>query len=303
MKTTLEVVVESCTYNQNPQTSDITYSLLNRTGKNSFKELHYPVKCREYFGDSLVMAVADKDLPSIYGFRLINKRQALDETIFSVTLPTYDQNSIRVYDFFVNQLKYLRKIEKGMGIPLKERSKFYEIDKSFNDYRKIVVVSPKEWQSSPLLISIYTLILRLFTYILHDDKMITLKKRMDSIADISGGVDGTYCTQVKPIDIQFILNNYKAILGENPMTGLNDDVILDKVSSYSTDDLVNFIKEIDNKEITINYSIANNHSQHGLVSFVDRVKYHNNHDCPAFILRSVGIEWSINYCKLKGLGV
>lgn len=302
MKTVnLKVVTQKSLYNQNPQTSEIKFSLLKRKGRFSFEELHYHVQCREYFGDTLFAAHLDKDLPTIYGFSLRGKRMSLDETIFSISLPNSPDNN-NGYTSFIRGLKLLRNLEKIMGIPLKNRSKYYLTDKKEDNNDKLVVVSPKEWSYSTLLISLYTFILRLTTYKVNET--LSLKKYMREVEKSYNGNDVGLINRLDLLDINFLLKNYKEILGSDSMTGLDDVKIGEFAFDYSDYcRSIDFNYDLSDYGKSVNqigsWSMLDNHNLHGILNFnitLALIKKQGYNIPPRF-----NYKWAVNYSKLKGI--
>lgn len=300
----LKVIDNSCPYNQNSQTSDIQFALLKRLGPDSFEELHYHVKCREYLGDTLLAAYADKDTSLIYGFSLSDgKRMALDETIFSISLPTrFDPDKIS-YESFIKGISIIRKLEKTMGVPLKSRSTYYLTDKKVDNKDKLVVVSPKEWSYSPLLISLYTFVLRLTTYKV-SDKAVSLRRYMKEVSSIYSGTDINYIEYLSGLDINFLLSNYVEILGDAPLTGLDDSKILEVAfaSIHAYDDNVSIEYDCSNYGKSTNeeafWSLYKNHNLHGVVSFancIQKDETRRNHYLKA---SEINYKWAKNYMRL-----
>lgn len=295
---TLKVVSNSCSYNQNPQNANIQFSLLNRDGKG-FKELHYHVKCREYFGDSLLAAKFDKDLPNIYGFKLINKRQCLEHTLISASIYTDTHEGIDHYNQFLKGVKILRKLEKTMGIPLKERSEYRSTDKKVDGSSKIVIISPKEWQHSPMLLSLYTFILRLTTYIV-PDTCNSFKLYANYVHSNFTGTDKNYITTLNKIDFDFLLKNYIEIMGDAPLTGLDDTIIASNFNENSSDTSYGFNYDASRYEGAssnqeASFSTYNNHARHGIITFANSVTGEAYTHSP----REIGFKWACNYKRLK----
>ena len=281
-KVKLEIVTEQCYYNQISQTSEIQWSWLNRVQgeKDSFKELHLQVKCREYFGDAVVCAHLDIDMPDVYGFKLINKRLALNETLLSVSLPT------TAIPDFANKMKFLRSIEKRMGISM---TKVYPTQHS----DKLVLVGDKKWVSSPLLVSIYSIIIRSLTY------TSTAKTYKDHIKELITGIfsssnDASAFKTFKndKVDLLHLLLNIDKVTGTNPLTGLNDAMLIAK--KHTIIDQYNSIALAFDEGTFYNWKLANNHAQHGIIRFLNTVEYLNQGNS----YQTIGAGWAKNYIEV-----
>ena len=286
----LNAVKKQSPYAQNPQTSSLEFALLKRIKENEFTEIHYKVKCREYFGDTLVSAHLNQPMPLIYGFMLGSNKMTIDETLLSLFL---DKDN---YNHFIRRLPVLNRIEKKMGISL---TQFFSVENDSNNWYKIVSVGDKKWSSSPLLISIYTLILRSFTYKTNKRTFKTHIK--DLINNYSGNDRNAFLKINSKIDLEHLLFNIDKVLKDNPLTGIDDLNFKLKVSKnndsfknqYSDTDLEYYYNST---QYTVNWNIANNHFQHGILSFIEKLKFlkldsNNLND-------NIGSQWSQNYYLL-----
>ena len=203
-KVNLEVISNPSLYNQNPQTSDIHFSFLNRTD-NGFKELFYRVKCREYLGDAITAAHCNQDSPRIYGFELKDKRASIDEMLLSVSFGEESKSN------FLKKIGIIREAEKLVGLPKDKWTEVYSVNVQTPDHvNKFVVVGDKFWCSSPLLVSIYTLLLRSLTYSINRVRLSTHLKAMENLS----GVDGDQFKSIKGygVDWIFLLKNLSNII-------------------------------------------------------------------------------------------
>jgi hypothetical protein len=286
----LNAVSKYSAYAQTPQTSSLEFALLERVGENEFTEIHYKVKCREYFGDALVAAHLNQPMPPIYGFQLNSKRMTIDETLFSLFLDADN------YDYFIQRLPVLNRIEKKMGISL---TQFFNVKNDLNNNYKIVSVGDKKWSSSPLLISIYTLILRSFSYKTNRRTFKTHIK--DLLNNYSGNDKATFLEITSKINLEHLLLNIDEVLKDNPLTGIDDLDFKLKISEnndpfkarYNETYLNYYYKNI---KYTVTWSISTNHAQHGILSFINNLKILKlGNNVPN---NSIGSQWALNYYLL-----
>jgi len=301
----LKTVKNVCLYNQNAQTSAILFSLLKRTGKNSFSELFYNVKCREYFGDTCVAAHYDRDVPPIYGFRLKDKRMSLDEMIMSVSLP-YSSDEGSSYQSFLKGLTILRHTEKLMGIEVKNRSRYYLTNEKVDEGSKIVVVSPNNWCESPLLASVYTFILRLTTYNTNNTK--TLRSCMKYIINNYSNGDKQHAEKLYAIDTNLFFSKYKGILGSSPITGMSDILFKEEIKYLLTGDKDNYLTSphidfsyIDKGGFICDdvgeWGLNKNHNLHGIQTFLGRLLcFKENSD---WLQKDIGVTWAHNFMRIS----
>ena len=286
----LNSVMQYSSYIQNPQTSSLEFALLERTGEDEFAEIHYSVKCREYFGDALVASHLNQPLPSIYGFKLASKKMAIDETLLSLSL-TKDN-----YNYFIQRLPVLNRIEKKMRISL---TQFFSVENdSINDY-KIVSIGDKKWSSSPLLISIYTLILRSFTY--KTNKRAFKNHIKDVINNYYGNDKLAFLEITSKINLEHLLFNIDKVLKDNPLTGADDLNFKLKVSknnnSFRDRSISTSLKYYYSDVLyNVQWSIDNNHSQHGILSFINKLELLNTGN--SYLNNHIGSQWAQNYYLL-----
>jgi hypothetical protein len=282
-KVTLDKITEYCYYNQVSQTSEIQWALLNKVDKDHYKELHLQVKCREYFGDAVVCGHLDIDTPTIYGFSLKDKRIALNETLLSVCLPVNKQQP------FLKHFKLLRRFERAAGWKI---TRVYSTQHS----DKLVIVGSKKWVSSPLLISLYTAIIRSFTY---DTPCDTWDEHIKELSTYFGNDAYTFNSiSTSDVDISLLLNNSNRIFKENPLTGLNDATLIAN-KQHISDDYTNVpLAWKIGPAYTWNVSI--NHANHGIVTFCDNIKLYKQ--TPAidegWLKRRIGGSWLQNYLEI-----
>jgi hypothetical protein len=290
----LEIVTEYDYYNQVPQTSEIQWSMLNRLpGKDKFKELHTKVLCREYFGDVVVCANLDIDVPEIYGFKLKDKRASVKETLLSVSM------SAAKIPSFLNHFKILRRIEKQMGIKMTHR---YRTQHNDDNYTKLVLVGDKKWMSSPLLISIYTQLIRSFTYNTPSDSLASHIKAL--IAPGASGNDVNAFRKFKDskLDLVHLLTNIDKVLDKKPLTGVDDKQLIQRKEDISTQCSCVTLKYTSRADFNsvVSWSIYDNHSNHGIVSFCENLRSREvGGEEVKYAENRIGTSWTDNYAALR----
>lgn len=287
-KVKLDTVKNSPSYTQNGQTSDIRFSMLNRT-EDGFKELHYRVMCREYLGDCVVFAHRNMDVPTIYGFSLKGKRAALNETIFSLHFDANTGSRQRVID----NLSMIHKVESSMDL---KKTVLYDVEGvGILENSALVVVGSEVWMSSPFLLSMYTWMFRLLTYPTTcdniDDHIVELA-RLNNSTDASTLKNWVIVYKDK-ITFSQILKNYKKILGKNRLTGLDDARLLS--SPEESSDIINNVDGID---YFVNWYVGFNHNSHGLIKLFENYSYIVGGTYKKYACKSIGYEWANNLKEL-----
>jgi hypothetical protein len=285
----LEKITENCYYNQISQTSEIKWSLLNRVGPKEFKELHLNVLCREYFGDAVVCSILDIDNPPIYGFSLIGKRSANDETLLSVCLST-----VVARKNFINHFHMLRQIERSMGISTTKIRKTQHPD-------KLVLIGDAKWSSSPLLISLYTQIIRSFTYV---TPTTTFESHIEALisGNLGWGNDVSAFKQFQSagINLKHLLKNIDEVLGEDPLTGLEDLQLIDQKDRLEDEYTTVSLKHTaaNGLKSTYNWCISYNHGNHGIVTFAHSIEKCKAHSESPYQYSRIGCSWVQNYMAI-----
>lgn len=270
----LNTIEKTCYYNQSSQTSTLQFCMLGRNDEKEFSELHYRVKCREYFGDVVVASHVDADCPEIYAFHFAKKRISTEELLLSLVHSGEDMKG-----YLLNVLPVLHNLEDRMGV---SHTTIYDTEHS----DRLVVVADKVWVSSPFFISIYTALIRFASYDLGD--LVDVYDLLSKIGKLSGN-DAAAAREINKteIDLGLLLENWKEILGDNPLTGY-DDKTLYKDIRYITNGYSGITLENDLGKLT--WDFYANHSQHGIITFCER---HRNS-----MFKRIGGQWNTNYIKV-----
>lgn len=314
----LDVITNECFYTQSPQKEFMRMSLLNRVDENSFKELHYGVTCREFFGDTLLLANADIDGPRIYGLRLDRgARQALDETIISLKIDPDKRVNL------IKGLKFLREAERLLGVSVRRRTKCYhtEAERGIPQPTQLVLVSPIEWQHSPVLLSLYSLFLR-FSLVDRDESIVTFQDffRNYQLSERDLSLTINFYGPGVGLDLNLLLKNYKEIFGEDRLTGMNDaDLIANlknRAGNIDTCSHVNLSLTTTEEEYGVNPSIRvswdlyMNHGNSGISTFAFclRMNSENITNPLEHLITRIkggypphyfGLKWIIKYLLIK----
>ena len=191
-----------------------------------------------------------------------------------------------------------------MGIPLGMRTKYYStnyVGPDSNPVTKIVIVGPKEWVSSPLLMSIYAYVLRLTSHE-HTKKPKTLNQLLDSARSSDTiGNDSSFLSSVSNAAIIKLLINYKTVLEDNPLTGFNDARLYSeaKESSENLQDMPNPLPDKLEKYYVGRYSLSfcpvSFHSKNGFATMFGKVRFiEGDHQ----VYEPYGLGWAVNFSNL-----
>lgn len=287
----------SYSYTEISQSQDLKYSLLKRKENDIYYEVHAPVKCKDYFGEVVAAANSRANVPKIYGFKIDYQDIDTDQVAFLLT----SKLSINLVNL-INKLYILNNVEDMLEIP---RSIIYDI--TIDNERCLVIKGSSFYLESPLLISFYTLLIRMLSYSEVYD-CTTIYEVFSHFNTLSGTDANIIKLFNKNIDLDVFLNNIDAIIKENPITGLNDIEYERKVkeldgvgSGYEL--TLTYRPTIFNPNNEVTFSFTDYHNMHGIYSFVNTVTRLKamNADLLNFGIitdeEPVGLDWAYNYLK------
>lgn len=135
-------------YSESAQEVSIRSTFLNKT-KDGMKPMFAPVKCRDYYNDILHSQWSGKK-GSIYGFTCDPETQHLDADAIRMLLVS---PSAKVHGLLKSNLE-------GILHMVEEQNKFSPTTVTIIDDKHIVLEGDVRWQSSSLLLGVYTLLFR-----------------------------------------------------------------------------------------------------------------------------------------------
>lgn len=131
------------------QSLDIKFSFVN----SDYKQVSNPIKCRDFLGDVLFSRKIGKSV-SIYGFNYNFQTNPYDtkKTRISMKFPNKES-----FDYLVANIHKLNELETSFGLT---KTKLM----TTQDKQTLVVVGSNVWQSAPWKISLYTFLLKMYSY-------------------------------------------------------------------------------------------------------------------------------------------
>ena len=258
-------------YSEISQTKKCTFSWLEaHEGIDTFEELFSPVKCKDYLEDLLVackLGLTMKD--DVYGFRYEESVDVSDRIWMSVHFGSNEE---------------LQRVRRSLHILHRYEDEPTNCFPVFNSDTTIILSVPQFWLQSPLTFSVYTFLIRTFTY---NEGAKDWRELFESISKGDGN-DAKYCHKfLENSDLDVLLFNIEKVLGDNPLSGCDDSLI-----SQEMFDNTNFYNEA-------KFNVYSLHDGTGLKSLSNQVNsLFNVLDSSAV----AGREWSDNYYKLlKGI--
>ena len=223
----LEVIINPSTYGGIAESAPMAFGVAVRTSDRSFKEIKPEAHCRDFSGPVAITAKLKLDkCPYIERYSTSKDRLSTDEIV--ITLSQGRESLVR----FMDNFHILNELEEDCGIPLTKAYLTNEVSSTFR--RKIVIVGDKFWIQSPLCLSIFTWLLRCLSYSLP-----TKPSSLEELADLfikhsPTSTDGTFWVKINPhVNVRLLLKNIVHILGDNPITGIDDNKIIHSTNYLS----------------------------------------------------------------------
>lgn len=207
---------ETC-YNQSDQDSSIEFSLCRKEG-DTYIQCFYPVTCRELLCQALGYFLST-------GIKVNNHDVFASNELVNITALSIYLNSSDECNLSKN-IHLLNNLEIQLN---KEPTQIY--DCSNNNY---LVLLSSFWLQSGLTLSIYSYFLRLLTYKTCFGTMMKLLDKIDTVIEDYLGYDMDRLRYFrKNIDIMFLLQHMDEVLGDSPITGVNDKEYFSKIEKQN----------------------------------------------------------------------
>ena len=242
------------TYYQSYQDSSIEFSLCRKEGDIYVQTFDF-VTCRELLCKALEYSLCpDVKISDCDTFRFSDLSNV---TAMSIYLDDDDAYNLS------RNLKLLTALEEHLNI---EPTQIY--DCSDNNY--LVLLSPY-WLKAGLTLSIYSFLLRLLTYCTYFSTMQELFDEISYHVVDEIGSDMSRLEYFKEnVDILLLLENIDTVLGDSPITGINDEEFIRKAINCDTS--TDFIlHHKDNKNEELQFWLSNAEDYNGFNTFTKSV--------------------------------
>lgn len=164
---------------------------------------HQWVKCRDFLNDVIRYEITGNRI-SIYGFSFgkDNPRVSTEKIYIAVSMDNVDKSLFK--DYIKSSIKLLRHFEREAGVSL-SRSKLATVSGSKKS-NVVVICSNKMWLESPVLLSIYTLLIRLG--VRKDINTYDKESLLSSLAQVNpnGDNDSKYLSKIHT-KLHYIITN------------------------------------------------------------------------------------------------
>ena len=220
------------------QSVGIQFALLSAP-KNGYKQCHPLVKCRDFLQDAVRCVIPNNGISEckIYGFKYGNTINPLVDLNKMRMLVTYLDKDLNMTDSSIKMLYALKLIhhyEKVMDLKVKTRQKQIK----HKDFKNPIWIftGNKIWIESPVLISLYTFLIRLgdkkIEFTNHTGLENIYKQLVEDNIDDIGRIKDNDIRYLKTIGpkLGLFIKNYKEIL----FKGKFDRMFLDTTTSINS---------------------------------------------------------------------
>lgn len=242
-------------YNQSGQTSSITWAFLKKAepvitpGEDGlpietpsewdYEELNPKVRCREYLGQMCVAVAAGIDYRPTGDGEFFGSKAIRDKVALSIHILPCDYDNLQSNLYILNQLEdkfgFERTILLSGSLKKKREPRSYSSTDTIttsSSEEVHVILGDKNWNYSPLLFALYTQVIRVLTYPINLDAPIVSLKDLSEwfVNTYSCSTDYRGMSSIKKYwDVDLFIDNYKEILGDSPLTGVDDKVFLEDI--------------------------------------------------------------------------
>lgn len=274
-KVTLGVLSTYNDYNQLYQAIDTKFSFCKRIKEDHYEELFTPVLCRDYLSDAVVQSQVGR-LPDceVFGFRL---DEEIDTSELMLRVVCSDKKA------FLKNVKFIKGLEKKYP-KLKKPLQVYETSHADS----LVLVGDPLWVKNSLTISLLTFLIRICnTKVINPGTTINTFTK-EFIKQYSAYDDSHYASEVidQLDNFNFLIRHIDEILGDNPLTGVDDEEFLENRYIFETES-----------------SSESFHNNSGLLSFAKYVEHFKaladgENDYYGEV-KPYGVKWVMNFLRLK----
>lgn len=276
---------------------NMIYCFSKRVNDDEYHSISSLTSCKDYAGDVVFY--------NLLGATALH--MSTDKASFNAEenlVLTYFFNSEDSQKHFMKKMKVFNRFERKIGYSetiVKKVDNMVAEGLSKEHFASVLIADPK-WKEATLKIDIFLFLTRLMLLDVGDKR--TIQSYLEAVASrISNQRDTLYSRIIldSGISFEFLMSNIFEILGDNPLTGLDDKLFKD---SYRKSRGVSQAKiNIGKKEVVVLTDISHNHGYHGirhLAQNVSTIKNTIKYKQPTTPTSSIGTLWAYNYCRLTG---
>ena len=269
-------------YNENTQSSTIRFTFVNDVN-GEFHELADLMACRDMLCTVLLTQLLGIEYEYCCGLSFYEK---LDLKYPRMAIAMDGENS----KSFEGNLDVIHSVEDLMGIPRTSFLKYKPTEVEYDDIYKYLLIVDKDWMSSPLLLSWYTLVLRAMTAISPYSPVVDPIERLLKLDNSLSDETEVIKFLDRKIDLKVFMKNWRKVIGISPITGDNDKVFRRRLKQ--------FLKRRPNSCYfeALKYSQMDYASDRGILSFATNAHSELNR----FEFINDTPSWTKNFLSIKG---
>jgi hypothetical protein len=293
----LELTLAKSVYDQyieNNQASSLKIGALGLNELDHHYEILPPFKCRELLSIALIASTVCDGAPEVSRLEMEDKKMSTDCLRLSANIT----NSSHMESFLRYFPKFIDTYDKALGA---ESTVVYRT----TEKNALIIIGDPKWISSPLILSVFTMVMRLSTLIPErvNDPDLSLETAY-SLGFFNRESIELMEAFFRGLDIKLLLKEYKYILGDSPMTGIDDEA-LSRVylEDMDSEDLVR--SNLIDSDLDLGFNFYDLRGYSGFESLYtmyikirDNVSNRSTLDQIIMKLNSprvVGLKWAMNY--------
>jgi hypothetical protein len=273
------------------------YCFSKKVNDDEYHSISNLTSCKDYAGDVIFYNLLGADSLHMSTHKgSFNAEENLVVTYFfyNKDKQKHFMKKMKVFNRFERKIGYSETIVKKVDNMIADG-----VDKKH--FASVLIADPK-WKEATLKIDIFLFLTRLMLLDVGDKRTIQSYVKAVALRD-SNQRDTLYSKVILEagISFEFLMSNISEILGDNPLTGLDDKLFL---STYKKGSIVSQAKvNIGKRKMVVSTEFSHNHGYHGikhLANSVTLIKYTVRTNGIILPLASIGTLWAYNYCRLTG---
>jgi hypothetical protein len=271
---------QQASYAEATQSSKVVFSVATKQGDKFYQE-YIPFKCKDYFAE-LVLTRYLKAIPwEIYGFKC-------KEIWKGWPYITVASSRLKEKEGIVKYFYLIKDLEKNLSIEPRNQSQIYGSTLANTFIIRLSYI----WIYNPTMLSLFTLLVRGLASVNklnNSTEFKSLQEIIDYLKKSELSDSEIYKSlNTDSFDWLFFLENYKAIFGEDKLTGIND---FDLLTLFNVDNYATSLRDKKDLTRTEQWNVSKNHNFTGIYTLSQNIA--NKWDS------GIGKDWVSNYLKLE----
>jgi hypothetical protein len=273
------------------------YCFSKKVGDDEYHSISNLTSCKDYAGDVVfynLLGASSLHMSTHKGSFNAEEKLVVTYFFYNEDKQKHFMKKMKVFNRFERKIGYSETIVKKVNNMVAEG-----LDKKH--FASVLIADPK-WKDATLKIDIFLFLTRLMLLDVGDKR--TIQSYFEAVASRYSTQRDTVYSKIileSGISFEFLMNNISEILGNNPLTGLDDKLFIDK---YKNGKGVGEAKiNIGKIGVKVTTDVSHNHGYHGirhLASSINTIKNAIRHGYVVPPVFSIGTLWAYNYCRLTG---